>query len=73
MSEDKVEDALTEFGTIRVGTALHAAHLDDLPWVADRVPYIQDARSVTLRVKRGEDEHILVEVVGMGCRRRHKR
>ncbi len=65
MSPAVVEDAVTGLGSISVGTKLHSAHLEDLAWVVERALYMQDGRSVTLQVKRGEDEHIVIEVVGM--------
>ncbi len=58
VSEAVVADAVTGLGSISVGTKLHSAHLEDLAWVVERALYMQDARSVTLKVKRGEDEHI---------------
>ena len=65
LTGEKIEDALTVLGSINVGTKPHSAHLEDLAWIAERPLYMQDGRSVTLKVKRGEDEHILVEVIGL--------
>lgn len=63
LSQEQIEEALAGVGPIKTGTAFHSAHLKDLAWVVMRALFVQEARQVTLTVKRGEDEHIVIEVV----------
>ena len=65
LPEKQIEEALVGLGLVSAGTAFQNAHLEDLTWVVMRGLYIQEAPEVTLRVKRGEDEHIVIEVLNV--------